>query len=114
MFFTAATNRGSCFSTSRNCPIAASCLPAPGKRNAQQITRPRIRWSLRHCVFENCNRFHGLPGADQLGRLIPNRRGRLPGKLHRPHDQPHKRDQNAPAHAVWNNTAVERPQDSFM
>ena len=84
------------------------------KRNPQQISRPRICWSLRHCVFENCNRFHGLPGADQIGRLIPNRRRRLPGKLHRPRDQPHKRDQNAPAHAVWNNTAVRRPQDSSM
>ena len=83
------------------------------KRNPQQIARPRIRRSLRHCVFENCNRFHGLPAADQLGRLIPNRRRRLPGKLHRPRDQPHKRDQNAPAHAVWNNTA-RQPSARFL
>jgi hypothetical protein len=92
-----------------------SFMPARArKRNPQQISRPHVRWSLRQCVLENCNRFHGLPAADQLGRLIANCRRRLRGKLHRPPDQPHKRDQNAPAHAVWNNTAVRRPQDSSM
>ena len=85
-----------------------------GQRNPQQIACTQIRRSLRHRVFENCNRFHGLPAADQVGGLIANRRRGLRDELHRPRDHSHKRDENAPAHAVWNNTRVNHAQDSRM